>query len=91
MFQTMMNKIFADMEDVCNVYINNLRIFTKFNFKEEDNKVVLFEVQEFLEAKGQRNKSSGGNIHLGKINNGFHQEWGFERSQVDRTNQKITH
>ena len=40
--------------------------------------------------KGQRNKSSGGNTHLVKVNNGYHQEWGFERSQVDRTNQKIT-
>ena len=49
-----------------------------------------FKVQRYLEVKGQRNKSSGGNTHPMKINDGYHQEWGSERSQVDRTNQKIT-
>ena len=49
-----------------------------------------FEVQGYLEVKGQRNKSSDGDTHLVKVNDGYHQEWGSERSQVDRTNQKIT-
>ena len=34
-----------------------------------------FEVQEYLEVKEQRNKSSSGNTHLVKVNNGYHQEW----------------
>ena len=34
-----------------------------------------FKVQGYLKAKGQRNKSSGGNTHLVKVNNGYHQEW----------------
>ena len=50
--------------------------------------VHVFKVQRYLKAKGQRNKSSGGNTHLMKVNNGYHQEWGSKRSQVDRTNQK---
>ena len=41
--------------------------------------------------KGQRNKSSSGNTHLVKVNDGYHQEWDSERSQVDRMNQRITH
>ena len=41
MFQAMMNKIFADMEDVCIVYINDFMIFMKSNSKEEHDKVVL--------------------------------------------------
>ena len=49
-----------------------------------------FEVQEYLKVKGWRNKSSGGNTHLVKVNDGYYQEWGPERSQIDRTNQKIT-
>ena len=49
-----------------------------------------FEVQGYLEVKGQRNKSSGENTHLVKVNDGYHQEWGSERSQIDRMNQKIT-
>ena len=40
-FQVMMNEIFADMEDICVMYINNLMIFTKSDFKEEYNKVLL--------------------------------------------------
>ena len=54
-------------------------------------KVLAFKVQEYLKAKRQRNKSSDGNIHLVKVNNGYHQKWGFEKSQIDRINQKITH
>ena len=41
----------------------------------EIRKITNFKVQEYLEAKGQRNKSSGGNTHLVKVNNGYHQEW----------------
>ena len=53
MFQAMMNKIFADMEDICVVYIDNLMIFTKFDSKEEHNKVMLevlccFEENDFF-------------------------------------------
>ena len=44
----MMNEIFANMEDICIVYIDNLMIFTKSNSKEEHNKVVL-EVLCYLE------------------------------------------
>ena len=47
-FQAMMNEIFANMEDICIVYIDNLMIFTKSNSKEEHNKVVL-EVLCYLE------------------------------------------
>ena len=49
-----------------------------------------FEVQEYLEVKGQRNKSSGENTHLVKVNDGYHQEYESERTQVDSTNHKIT-
>ena len=41
MFQIMMNKIFADMEDVYVIYIDDLMIFTKSNSKEEHDKVML--------------------------------------------------
>ena len=51
MFQVMMNENFADMEDVCIVYINNLMIFTKSNSKKEHDKVVL-EVLCCLEENG---------------------------------------
>ena len=34
-----------------------------------------FEVQGYLEVKRQRNKSSGGNTQLVKVNNGYYQEW----------------
>ena len=91
MFQVMMNEIFTDIEDICVIYINNLLIFTKSDSKEKHDKVVLFKVQEYLKVKGQRNKSSDGNIQLVKVNNGYHQKWGFEKSQIDRINQKITH
>ena len=37
----MMNEIFADMGDICVVYINDLMIFVKSDSKEEHNKVVL--------------------------------------------------
>ena len=37
----MMNEIFANIEDVCIVYIDDLMIFTKSNSKEEHNKVML--------------------------------------------------
>ena len=46
-----MNENFADMEDVCIVYINNLMIFTKSNSKKEHDKVVL-EVLCCLEENG---------------------------------------
>ena len=36
-----MNKIFADMEDVIVVYIDDLLIFTKTNNQEEHDKIVL--------------------------------------------------
>ena len=35
---------------------------------------LIFEVQGYLEVKGQRNKSSGVNTHLVKVNDGYHQE-----------------
>jgi hypothetical protein len=40
-FQAMMNEIFADMEDVMVVYINDLLIFTKTDNQEEHDKIVL--------------------------------------------------
>ena len=40
-FQALMNETFADMEDICVVYIDNLMIFTKSNSKEEHDKVIL--------------------------------------------------
>ena len=41
MFQMMMNKIFADMEDVVVVYINNIMIFTKMEDSKKHNKIML--------------------------------------------------
>ena len=41
MFQAIINEIFADMEDVCIIYINDLMIFMKSDSKEEYDKVVL--------------------------------------------------
>ena len=38
-FQTMMNKIFANMEDVVVVYIDNIMIFTKGSLTEHQAKV----------------------------------------------------
>ena len=40
-FQVMMNKIFADMDDVVVVYINNLMIFTKTENQAEHDKIIL--------------------------------------------------
>ena len=40
-FQAMMNKIFADINDVVVVYIDNLMIFTKTENQAEHNKIVL--------------------------------------------------
>ena len=40
-FQAMMNEIFADMEDVMVVYINDLLIFTKTDNQEEHDRIVL--------------------------------------------------
>ena len=40
-FQTIMNKIFADMEDVVVIYIDDIMIFTKTNNPKEHNKVML--------------------------------------------------
>ena len=40
-FQAMMNKIFADMNDVVVVYIDNLMIFTKTENQAEHDKIVL--------------------------------------------------
>ena len=36
-----MNEIFADIEDVCIIYIDDLMIFTKSDSKEDHNKVML--------------------------------------------------
>ena len=36
-----MNEIFADMEDVCVIYIDDLMIFIKSNSKEEHDRVIL--------------------------------------------------
>ena len=47
-FQAMMNEIFADMEDVMVVYIDDLLIFTKTDNQEEHDKIVL-EVLRWLE------------------------------------------
>ena len=41
MFQTMMNKIFADMEDIVVVYIDDIMIFTKMDNLKEHDKIVL--------------------------------------------------
>ena len=40
-FQAMMNEIFADMDDVVVVYINNLMIFTKTENQAKHDKIVL--------------------------------------------------
>ena len=40
-FQTMMNEIFVDMEDVVIVYIDDLMIFTKTDNQEEHDRIVL--------------------------------------------------
>ena len=40
-FQAMMNEIFADMEDIVVVYIDDLLIFTKTDNQEEHDKIVL--------------------------------------------------
>ena len=47
-FQAMMNEIFADMDNVVVVYIDNLMIFTKTDNQAEHNKIVL-EVLRYLE------------------------------------------
>ena len=47
-FQVMMNEIFADMDDVVVVYINDLMIFTKTENQAEHDKIVL-EVLRHLE------------------------------------------
>ena len=41
MFQTMINEIFADMEDIVVVYIDDIMIFTKTDNLKEYNKIVL--------------------------------------------------
>ena len=38
-FQTMMNEIFSDMEDVVVIYIDNIMIFTKGSLAEHQAKV----------------------------------------------------
>ena len=40
-FQVMMNKIFADMDDVVVVYIDDLMIFTKTDDQAEHDQIVL--------------------------------------------------
>ena len=40
-FQTMMNKIFADMEDVVVVYIDNIMIFTKTDDPKKHSEIML--------------------------------------------------
>ena len=40
-FQAMMNEIFADMEDIVVVYIDDLLIFTKADNQEEHDRIVL--------------------------------------------------
>ena len=47
-FQTMMNEIFADMEDAVVVYIDNIMIFTKMDDLKKHNEIVL-EVLHHLE------------------------------------------
>ena len=47
-FQMIMNKIFADMEDVVVVYIDDIMIFTKMDNLKEHNKIIL-EVLRCLE------------------------------------------
>ena len=47
-FQTMMNEIFTDMEDVVMVYIDDIMIFTKMDILKEHNKIML-EVLRHLE------------------------------------------
>ena len=45
----MMNEIFADMEDVIVVYINDLLIFTKSHNQEEHDRIVLEVLQQLEE------------------------------------------
>ena len=42
----MINEIFANMEDVVVVYINDLLIFTKTNNQEEHDRIVLEVLQQ---------------------------------------------
>ena len=46
-FQAIMNEIFADMDDVVVVYINNLMIFTKTENQAEHDKIVLEVLRRF--------------------------------------------
>ena len=34
-----------------------------------------FKAQGYLKVKEQKNKSSGGNTHLVKVNDSYHQKW----------------
>ena len=61
-----MNEIFADMEDVCIVYIDNLMIFTKSNSKEEYDKVML-EVLHHLEKNNLFIKSKKYTFHTEEV------------------------
>ena len=48
-FQAMMNEIFADMDDVMVVYINDLMIFTKTDNQAEHDKIVLELLRHLVE------------------------------------------
>ena len=66
MFQVIMNKIFADIEDIYVIYINDIMIFTKSNSKEEHDKVVL-EVICCLEENNLFIKSKKYMFHAGEV------------------------
>ena len=61
-----MNKIFADIEDIYVIYINDIMIFTKSNSKEEHDKVVL-EVLCCLEENNLFIKSKKYMFHAGEV------------------------
>ena len=65
-FQTIMNKIFADMEDVVVVYINDIMIFTKMDDPKEHDKIVL-EVLRCLEENDLYVKSEKCTFHTTEV------------------------
>ena len=48
-FQAMMNEIFADMDDIMVIYINDLMIFTKTDNQAEHDKIVLEVLRHLVE------------------------------------------
>ena len=61
-FQTMMNEIFADMEDVVVVYIDNIMIFIKTDDPKKHNKIVLEVLHHLEENDLYRNQKNAHSI-----------------------------